>query len=123
MSPPTQYARLLRLRSRINPPSLVYYSPSAHKGNFLFFWTALVSLCFLYNLTTIPLRFAFDDIYNGSLWWLVGDYFIADLVYLLDLIVVQPHVNFLYDGSKVTKHWLCLTTLWIFIVSSCEVGR
>ena len=72
----------------------------SQKGNFYFVWTALVSLCLLYNTFTIPLRFAFD-IYNTSLGWLVGDYLLADLVYLLDLLLIQPHLNFLYDGTKV----------------------
>ena len=68
------------------------------KSSFMLTWLALVSLAILYNLWTTIAREAFRNIVEGYLLvWLVCDA-LADLVYVLD-IVVQALTGF-YEKAR-----------------------
>ncbi|KAM3171518.1 hypothetical protein ACTXT7_016459 [Hymenolepis weldensis] len=59
----------------------------APDGNCIFFWSWIVCVACLYNLWIIPYRFAFDEITRTSVsLWFPLDY-IADAIYLLDLLI------------------------------------
>lgn len=61
-------------------------------------WLALVTLCFTYNVSVIPLRGIFPyQTPSNVTYWLICDY-ISDLVYLLDILVFKPRLTFLNSG-------------------------
>ena len=65
-------------------------------------------VAFLYNAITIPLRAAFGlDISNSTDPGLIGVWLtcdhIADLVYVLDLLLVQSHISSLHRGVLVVR--------------------
>ncbi|XP_020707806.2 cyclic nucleotide-gated cation channel beta-3 [Athalia rosae] len=62
------------------------------------YWLLLVTLCFTYNCCVIPLRstFPYQTISNARKW-MVCDY-LADIIYLVDIVFVRPRVMFLEDG-------------------------
>ncbi|XP_022344141.2 uncharacterized protein LOC111137130 isoform X4 [Crassostrea virginica] len=71
-------------------------------------WLALVTLCFTYNVSVIPLRGVFPYQSPGNLtYWLICDY-LSDLVYLLDVLIFKPRLTYLNSGllekdMKLTK--------------------
>lgn len=80
------------------------FSSLSHSGDFYLVWMALMFLVFIYNAITIPLRAAFE-LYKvnqseseGTPYlvatWLLFDH-LCDLLYLVDIIVIQSHVSFL----------------------------
>ncbi|XP_047452181.1 cyclic nucleotide-gated cation channel beta-1-like [Mugil cephalus] len=65
-------------------------------------WMFLVSLAWNWNVWFIPVRWAFpyqtpDNIY----YWLVTDY-LCDLVYILDITIFQPRLQFVRGGDIVS---------------------
>ena len=64
---------------------------------------ALLFIIFVYNAVSIPLRASFGlDTSNSTdpsliVVWLVCDHF-ADLVYIMDLILIQSHLSSLRSG-------------------------
>ncbi|XP_072241219.1 cyclic nucleotide-gated channel beta-1-like [Leuresthes tenuis] len=65
-------------------------------------WMFLVSLAWNWNVWFIPVRWAFpyqtpDNIY----YWLVTDY-LCDLIYILDITVFQPRLQFVCGGDIVS---------------------
>ncbi|KAK3925393.1 Cyclic nucleotide-gated cation channel beta-3 [Frankliniella fusca] len=66
-------------------------------------WLLLVTACFAYNCVTIPLRstFPYQTADNWSTWFIFD--LACDAVYLLDLVLVKPHVIFVYDGFWVRE--------------------
>ncbi|KAM9754591.1 uncharacterized protein ACNS7B_007482 isoform 2-T2 [Menidia menidia] len=68
---------------------------------FYVLWMFLVSLAWNWNVWLIPVRWAFpyqtpDNIY----YWLVTDY-LCDLIYILDIAVFQPRLQFVRGGDLV----------------------
>ncbi|KAJ0069573.1 hypothetical protein NL108_010389, partial [Boleophthalmus pectinirostris] len=66
-------------------------------------WMFLVSLAWNWNVWFIPVRWAFpyqtpDNIY----YWLLTDY-ICDLIYILDITVFQPRLQFVRGGDIVVS--------------------
>uniref|UniRef100_A0A8C6SSC3 Cyclic nucleotide gated channel subunit beta 1b n=1 Tax=Neogobius melanostomus TaxID=47308 RepID=A0A8C6SSC3_9GOBI len=64
-------------------------------------WLMLVSLAWNWNVWFIPVRWAFpyqtpDNIY----YWLLTDY-VCDLIYILDIAVFQPRLQFVRGGDIV----------------------
>uniref|UniRef100_A0A3Q1AVP8 Cyclic nucleotide-binding domain-containing protein n=1 Tax=Amphiprion ocellaris TaxID=80972 RepID=A0A3Q1AVP8_AMPOC len=64
-------------------------------------WMFLVSLAWNWNVWFIPVRWAFpyqtpDNIY----YWLLTDY-LCDLIYILDITVFQPRLQFVHGGDIV----------------------
>ena len=67
-------------------------------GGVFLLWRGVVCLAFTYNAVAIPLRASFD-IYQirGLVAWFVLDY-LFDIVYLLDIILVQFHLSYRMNG-------------------------
>lgn len=66
-------------------------------------WMFLVSLAWNWNVWFIPVRWAFpyqtpDNIY----YWLLTDY-LCDLIYILDITVFQPRLQFVRGGDIVVS--------------------
>lgn len=69
-------------------------------------WMFLVSLAWNWNVWFIPVRWAFpyqtpDNIY----YWLLTDY-LCDLIYILDLTIFQPRLQFVRGGDIVVSETL-----------------
>ncbi|XP_035706955.1 cyclic nucleotide-gated cation channel beta-3 [Folsomia candida] len=61
-------------------------------------WLMVVSVCFMYNAAVIPLRavFPYQTKENVHIWQYFD--FIADLVYVIDIIAFKSHRKFLREG-------------------------
>jgi hypothetical protein len=61
-------------------------------------WLSLVALACLYNSWVIPLRcfFPYQTPENTPIWLTVD--FCADMIYLIDMAVIQPRVMFISQG-------------------------
>lgn len=69
-------------------------------------WMLLVSLAWNWNAWFIPVRWAFpyqtpDNIY----YWLATDY-LCDLIYILDITIFQPRLQFVRGGDIVVSRTL-----------------
>uniref|UniRef100_A0A668UIX3 Cyclic nucleotide-binding domain-containing protein n=1 Tax=Oreochromis aureus TaxID=47969 RepID=A0A668UIX3_OREAU len=78
-------------------------SPSAAFNLMYVLWMFLVSLAWNWNVWFIPVRWAFpyqtpDNIY----YWLLTDY-LCDLIYILDIAVFQPRLQFVRGGDIVVS--------------------
>ncbi|XP_026467377.1 cyclic nucleotide-gated channel rod photoreceptor subunit alpha-like [Ctenocephalides felis] len=87
-------------------------------GRFIYYWSMVVSLAFLYNFWVIIYRFAFQEITRDTLsTWFALDYF-ADFLYLLD-IMIHFRTGYLEDGVlqtdavKLRHHYMNSTTFYI----------
>lgn len=67
-------------------------------GRFYISWLCVVSMTFLYNAWVIPLRstFPFQTVANTNAW-LCAD-FCADVIYLIDVVLMKHRVMYLYEG-------------------------
>ncbi|XP_015229561.1 PREDICTED: cyclic nucleotide-gated cation channel beta-1-like [Cyprinodon variegatus] len=64
-------------------------------------WMFLVSLAWNWNVWLIPVRWAFPYQTPGNIYyWLVTDY-LCDLIYILDITVFQPRLQFVRGGDIV----------------------
>lgn len=66
-------------------------------------WMLLVTLAWNWNAWFIPVRWAFpyqtpDNIY----YWLLTDY-LCDLIYILDITIFQPRLQFVRGGDIVVS--------------------
>ncbi|KAE9553379.1 hypothetical protein FO519_003389 [Halicephalobus sp. NKZ332] len=70
-------------------------------ANYFYYWVALVSVAFVYNLVIPIARAVFVDLTTGRLWlfWLILDLFF-DSVYLLDMFI-SSRTGFLDQGLLV----------------------
>jgi hypothetical protein len=75
-------------------------------------WLAVVSFFYLYNLISISFRYAFVNdseinsnskfiINHSSPYWLILDY-VADIIYLVDMLSIKIRVKYLENGLFVT---------------------
>ncbi|XP_077453495.1 cyclic nucleotide-gated channel beta-1 isoform X6 [Stigmatopora argus] len=65
-------------------------------------WMFLVSLAWNWNVWFIPVRWAFPYQTPGNIYyWLLTDY-ICDLIYILDITVFQPRLQFVRGGDIVS---------------------
>ena len=72
------------------------------QGTTMYTWLLVLTLAVLYNLWTVIAREAFNDILDGyEVAWFAADA-VADLIYLLD-IVVQMRTGFLESGLLVCE--------------------
>ncbi|VDD81639.1 unnamed protein product [Mesocestoides corti] len=81
-------------------------------GTFHIIWLFIVLLALIYNAIAIPLREAFDiyDRPEHMTFWLTCDS-VADAIYLADLLIVKPRVQFTENGivmviSAANFNWL-----------------
>uniref|UniRef100_A0A3B4AW34 Cyclic nucleotide-binding domain-containing protein n=1 Tax=Periophthalmus magnuspinnatus TaxID=409849 RepID=A0A3B4AW34_9GOBI len=89
------------LSSALAPPQAPTSSNSLSISPDLMYvlWMFLVSLAWNWNVWLIPVRWAFpyqtpDNIY----YWLLADY-VCDLIYILDITVFQPRLQFVRGGD------------------------
>lgn len=87
-------------------------------GRLCYYWTAVVSLAFLYNLWVMMYRFAFNEINSDNIvLWFCLDY-MADFIYIID-IVFHFRTGYLEDGvlqtdsRKLRQHYMNSTTFYI----------
>ncbi len=81
-------------------------------GNVFFYWMALVCLAYVYNVVAIPLRASFEwYAERGLVAWLLFDY-LCDLVYLLDIVVVQCHLSYINNGTLEVCVCVCVCVCW-----------
>ncbi|XP_060725216.1 cyclic nucleotide-gated cation channel beta-3 [Tachysurus vachellii] len=74
-------------------------------------WLSLVTIAFSYNLWFIPVRMTFPYHTPTSIpLWFTGDV-LADLIYIIDMIIFQPRLQFcksgdiIYDRAVIKKHY------------------
>lgn len=67
-------------------------------GYFYITWLAIVTISFLYNAWVIPLRtfFPFQSPENTKDWMIVD--YIADFVYLIDVLFIKHRTKYLHEG-------------------------
>lgn len=80
-------------------------------------WMLLVSLAWNWNVWFIPVRWAFPYQTSDNIhFWLLADY-TCDLVYILDITVFQPRLQFVREGDIVVSgadhHWDDLSMILI----------
>lgn len=68
------------------------------QGSLYISWLCIVSMTFLYNAWVIPLRstFPFQTPENTNIWLAVD--FCADVIYLLDIVLIKHRMMFLHGG-------------------------
>lgn len=68
------------------------------QGSFYISWLCIVSMTFLYNAWVIPLRstFPFQTPENTNIWLAID--FCADVIYLLDIVLIKHRIMFLHEG-------------------------
>lgn len=66
-------------------------------------WLSLVTIAFSYNLWFIPVRMTFPCHTPGSipLWFTVD--VLADLIYIIDMIIFQPRLQFCKTGDIIVS--------------------
>ncbi|XP_044267499.1 cyclic nucleotide-gated cation channel beta-1 [Tribolium madens] len=71
-------------------------------GKIYITWMSIAAMAVMYNAWVIPLRstFPYQTPQNRPVW-MAFDY-LADFVYLLDMILIQPRVKYLNEGFWVT---------------------
>lgn len=68
----------------------------------------LVCLAYVYNLVAIPLRASFEQYAERGLYaWLTVDY-LCDLVYVLDIVMVQCHLSYMHSGMLEVYTAVCI---------------
>ena len=87
-------------------------------GRFAYWWSFIVTIAFLYNFWVLVYRSAFDEINASNLAiWLPLDY-IADLIYVLD-ILFNLRTGYLDDGilqtesAKLRRHYMNSTIFYV----------
>uniref|UniRef100_A0A4X2K488 Cyclic nucleotide gated channel subunit beta 3 n=1 Tax=Vombatus ursinus TaxID=29139 RepID=A0A4X2K488_VOMUR len=68
-----------------------------------FLWLLLVTIAYNWNCWFIPIRLAFPyQTPNNMRYWIVTD-IICDIIYLSDMLIIQPRLAFLKGGDKIVK--------------------
>jgi len=87
-------------------------------GRLAYWWSFVVTIAFLYNFWVLVYRSAFDEINESNVAiWLTLDY-VADLIYLLD-ILFNLRTGFLDDGvlqtetDKLRRHYMNSTIFFV----------
>uniref|UniRef100_A0A3B3DV74 Cyclic nucleotide-binding domain-containing protein n=1 Tax=Oryzias melastigma TaxID=30732 RepID=A0A3B3DV74_ORYME len=92
-------------------------APMRHSHLMYVLWMLLVSLAWNWNVWFIPVRWAFPYQTSDNIhFWLLADY-TCDLVYILDITVFQPRLQFVREGDIVVSgadhHWDDLSMILI----------
>ena len=63
-------------------------------------WLALMATCFVYNAWVIPFRYFFSEYQNDDniKYWFFFDYLVADMLYLLDILLFKYRVMYMEKG-------------------------
>lgn len=86
-------------------------------------WLSVVTIAFSYNLWFIPVRMVFSCHTPGSIpLWFTADV-LADLIYIIDMIIFQPRLQFCKSGdiivSTTQSILLPLFVCWHGLYSLC----
>ncbi|XP_074062547.1 cyclic nucleotide-gated channel beta-3 [Macrotis lagotis] len=66
-------------------------------------WLLLVTIAYNWNCWFIPMRLAFPcQTPNNMRYWLLTD-IICDIIYLCDMLIIQPRLEFLREGDKIIE--------------------
>ncbi|XP_043832180.1 cyclic nucleotide-gated cation channel beta-3 [Dromiciops gliroides] len=66
-------------------------------------WLLLVTIAYNWNCWFIPMRLAFPyQTPNNMRYWLITD-IICDIIYLSDMLIIQPRLEFLRGGEKIIE--------------------
>ena len=69
-------------------------------GKLYLFWLFIVTLAFMYNAYSIPLRAVFPYQTDENLkYWLLSDY-LCDFIYIIDILIFKVRISFLNSGLK-----------------------
>ncbi|CAH1130241.1 unnamed protein product [Ceutorhynchus assimilis] len=72
-------------------------------GRTYILWMWVVTLAVLYNVWVIPLRSTFPyQTSNNRAYWMTLDY-LSDIIYAVDVILIQPRVKYLHEGFWVIE--------------------
>ncbi|MCI4380343.1 hypothetical protein PGIGA_G00238920 [Pangasianodon gigas] len=94
VKPQSRIGRLLQYRF---PASI---DPFTNLGYVL--WLFFVTLAWNWNVWMIPVRWAFLCDVKGSLYaWLIADY-LCDAIYILDILLFQPRLQFIRGGDIIS---------------------
>ncbi|CAL8103036.1 unnamed protein product [Calicophoron daubneyi] len=76
--------------------------------SFYLLWLIGVALAVVYNYVSIPLREAFDiyDTLADQFHWYIGN-IIADSLYVIDIAVIKPRIEYIDGGIVTTDFNLC----------------
>lgn len=70
---------------------------------FYLLWLLLVTIAFNWNCWLIPLRIIFPyQTPNNARYWLITD-IICDAIYLFDLLLIQPRLQFIRRGDIIVS--------------------
>lgn len=70
---------------------------------FYLLWLLLVTIAFTWNCWLIPLRIIFPyQTPNNTHYWLITD-IICDTIYLFDLLLIQPRLQFIRRGDIIVS--------------------
>lgn len=95
------------------------------QSKFFVTWMFLVALAYMYNCWMIPFRatFPYQTPTNRPIW-MFFDYFF-DVVYILDLCLIQPRIMYISDGFWVSDYQLTkqhyMTSSYFKVSSSTKV--
>ena len=71
-----------------------------------------MATCFVYNAWVIPFRYFFSEYQNDDniKYWFFFDYLVADMLYLLDILLFKYRVMYMENGFwvKVSNYLLNL---------------
>ena len=74
-------------------------------GDVYFVWMVFVAIAFLYNAIFMPLRAAFQEEVQPNFLlplWFFFDY-LFDLIFLLDIFLIQSHLSYRDQGLLVVR--------------------
>lgn len=80
-------------------------------GSFYYWWSAVVSLAFSYNLWTVPYRFAIREIDSTTRFFWISSDVVANVIYIMDMFV-SVKMAYLEDGVlvwdkfKILEHYV-----------------
>ncbi|XP_072459729.1 cyclic nucleotide-gated channel beta-3 [Notamacropus eugenii] len=91
--PLKEYLKKMKLPNSIDSQTDVSYV----------FWLLLITIAYNWNCWFIPIRLTFPyQTPNNMIYWLVID-IICDIIYLSDMLIVQPRLEFLKGGDKIIE--------------------
>uniref|UniRef100_A0A5K3EYW9 Cyclic nucleotide-binding domain-containing protein n=1 Tax=Mesocestoides corti TaxID=53468 RepID=A0A5K3EYW9_MESCO len=99
---------VFRLPPWLPTPTAFFTATVEPNCTFHIIWLFIVLLALIYNAIAIPLREAFDiyDRPEHMTFWLTCDS-VADAIYLADLLIVKPRVQFTENGIVMTELQKC----------------
>uniref|UniRef100_A0A8C5QBA9 Cyclic nucleotide gated channel subunit beta 3 n=1 Tax=Leptobrachium leishanense TaxID=445787 RepID=A0A8C5QBA9_9ANUR len=110
-SPTTCNFQLPSLRKRLQS-LMIPHTIDAYTDPHYVFWLFLITLSFNWNCWFIPLRCVFPfQTSNNLFYWMVMDY-TCDAIYLLDMFVFQPRLQFIKGGDIIVNRKQTRKNYW-----------